>query len=168
MDVATSAPVTTVSMLGSLLAAITPDLRQACSDPWILIGSAAALLVGAEVVVADLDILTSVRDAEAMSETWHERLDGQHAPDGADRFRSHFARFSFSSLPVEVMGGLEVMGIHGWDAVQINETITVICTGMAIPVPSIAEQMRVLKIFGRPKDLRRAALLQSLIRSRTC
>jgi hypothetical protein len=38
----------------------------------------------------------------------------------------------------------------------------VIFGGMQIPVPTIAEQIRILESFGRPKDLQRAVLLRAL------
>jgi hypothetical protein len=34
--------------------------------------------------------------------------------------------------------------------------------GLAIPIPAITEQIRVLESFGRPKDRQRATLLKSL------
>ena len=41
--------------LRAVLAAVLPDLHSSCRDPWVVIGSAAACLVGAGVSVADLD-----------------------------------------------------------------------------------------------------------------
>ena len=143
-------------------AMLVPDLQRHCRDPWVLIGSAAARLIGADVTVADVDVLTSVHDAESLIVHWQSHLDGIHAPDGSDRFRSRFARFHFAGLPVEVMGGLELSGIDGWQPVQVREIVTVSCVDMAVPVPSLAEQIRVLESFGRPKDQKRAGLLRAL------
>jgi hypothetical protein len=153
--------------LGEVLRASVPDLQRHCRDPWVLIGSAAAWLVGAEVTVADLDVLTSVRDAETMIDQWRDRRDVTATPAAAERFRSRFARFAFPQLDVEVMGGLEVFGDTGWVPVKITEIITVDIAGLAIPIPVIAEQIRVLKSFGRPKDRQRATLLKSLCEERS-
>lgn len=157
-----SAEVDTAAVLGEALRASVPDLHRHCRDPWVLIGSAAAWLAGAEVTVADLDVLTSVRDAETMIGHWRVWRDTTAAAAGAERFRSHFARFAFPQLAVEVMGGLEVFGDTGWEPVEIAEIITVDVAGMAIPIPAIAEQIRVLESFDRPKDRQRATLLKSL------
>lgn len=164
MNVSTEVDMTAV--LSEVLRASVPDLHRHCRDPWVLIGSAAAWLAGAEVTVADVDVLTSVRDAEAMIDQWRMRRDMTAAPAGAERFRSHFARFAFPELAVEVMGGLEVFDDTGWELVKIAEIMTVDVAGMAIPVPAIAEQIRVLESFGRPKDRQRAALLKSLCEER--
>jgi hypothetical protein len=148
--------------LREVLVVVVPELHRHCCDPWTLIGSAAARLVGADVVVADLDVLTSVRDAEALIGHWQRWRDETHVPPGAERFRSRFARFLFSGLPVEVMGGLELSGERGWEPVQVNEIVTLDVGGLAIPIPTLAQQIRVLESFGRPKDRQRAVLLKSL------
>src|SRR5690606_285613 len=102
--------VDTAAALRDVLAVAGPDLQRHCRDPWVVIGSAAVRLAGADVAVADLDVLTSVRDADTLIGQWRARRDETHAPAGAKRFRSRFARFLFPGLPVEVMGGLELCG----------------------------------------------------------
>lgn len=148
--------------LHAVLAVAVPELRCCCVDPWVLIGSAAARLAGVEVTVADLDVLTSARDADALIVHWQARRDRRYAPAGSERFRSRFARFDFPGLPLEVMGGLELCGERGWAPVRIDDIVMLDVDGVAVPVPAVAEQIRVLESFGRPKDLQRAALLRSL------
>lgn len=148
--------------LREVLASVVPDLHRHCRDPWTLIGSAAARLAGAAVAVADLDVLTSVRDADALIGHWRTRQDEAWMPPSAERFRSRFARFLFPGLPVEVMGGLELHGERGWEPVRIGAVVTLDVAGLAVPIPAVAEQIRVLESFGRPKDRRRATLLKSL------
>ena len=154
--------VSTMEPLRLALAAALPDLHSHCRDPWAVIGSAAARLIGADVSVADLDVLTSVRDADALRDLWHLQQEEAHWPDGAERFRSRFARFRFSGLPVEVMGGLEVFGPDGWTPLRIDQIVRVSFAGLSVPVPSVAEQIRVLDSFGRPKDRARVAVLNTL------
>jgi hypothetical protein len=128
----------------------------------VLIGSAAARLAGAQVEVADIDVLTSAADAGRLAEHWRERRDAQFEPAGAEQFRSRFARFVFSGLPLEVMGGLQLHGAQGWVPMLAGATMFASCREMRIPVPRVAEQIRILESFGRPKDLQRAALLRAL------
>ncbi|WP_266171151.1 hypothetical protein [Dyella subtropica] len=149
-------------VLDQVIAAVVPDLQRHCRDPWHLIGSAAACLAGVDVTVADLDVLTSVSDAKRLLEHWQSHREAVYAPAGAERFRSHFARFRFPGLPVEVMGGLELNTGQGWRAVDVGETVMVRVAGLDVPMPSVAEQIRILESFGRPKDLQRAALLRAL------
>jgi hypothetical protein len=139
-----------------------PDLQRLCTDPWVLIGSAAARLVGADVDVADIDVLTSAADAGCLAEHWQARREARFEPAGAERFRSRFARFRFAGLPLEVMGGLQLHEARGWVPVLAGETMLALCGSMQVPVPRIAEQIRILESFGRPKDLQRAALLRAL------
>ncbi len=147
------------------LAQIVPDLYVHCVDPWCLIGSAAALLVGADVGVADVDVLVSRDDAERLMSLWASLRDEHHAPADADRFRSHFARFGFPGMPVEIMGGLELGGTSGWQPVSAGRLTLAGVDGLAVPVPSVTDQVRILEGFGRDKDRHRAAALRALASS---
>jgi hypothetical protein len=144
------------------IAAAVPQLHQHCRDAWVVIGSAAAALAGADVEVADLDLLTTIDDAEQLKVLWSESLDRRYAPAAGDRFRSRFARFHFAGMPVEVMGDLELHDADGWQPVRVDQIVQVSCAGIQVPIPSPAEQIRILESFGRPKDMQRAALLRAL------
>ncbi|MHB1992094.1 nucleotidyltransferase family protein [Metallibacterium scheffleri] len=157
-----NAPDSQNAVVRAALLATVPDLHRVCRDPWIVIGSAAAYLAGAAVTVADLDVLTSVRDAQAMAGHWQAQRDLEYTPADSPRFRSHLARFHFGGLPVEVMGGLEVSGADGWVPVRIGASTRVDIGGLAVPIPTVAEQIRVLQSFARPKDFQRVALLKAL------
>jgi len=152
----------TAAAMAQVLAVVVPELRRVCRDAWTLVGSAAAWLAGADVTVADLDVLTSARDAETLAGFWCERRDGMHVPADGERFRSHFARYGFPGLPVEVMGDLECFGARGWEPVRISGIVMAELGGFTVPIPIVAEQMRILESFGRPKDRQRAAQLKLL------
>lgn len=148
--------------LYTTLAEIVPELHVHCVDPWCLIGSAAALLAGANVNVADVDVLVSRDDAERLMTLWSAQREHVYEPAGAERFRSHFARFRFPGLPVEVMGGLELNQGDGWKPVQAGRLTLVGLNGLAVPVPSVDDQIRILESFGREKDRQRASMLRAL------
>lgn len=130
-----------------LFAEICPDL-DAFASPWSLIGSGALILLGAPVeAAADLDVVTSVAGATRLRAAWAPWLAGGagKAPDGP--FRSDdFARYDTPWGPVEVMGGLRVRGRP---------------LEVAAPIPPATEQLRILRLFGRPKDLAKAAILEA-------
>jgi hypothetical protein len=151
--------------LYATLAEIVPELHVQCVDPWCLIGSAAALLAGAAVGVADVDVLVSRDDAERLMRLWASQREHAHQAADGDRFRSHFARFRFPGLPVEVMGGLELNDGDAWKQVSMGRLTLVGLNGLAVPVPSIQDQIRILESFGRDKDQRRAAALRTLASS---
>lgn len=148
--------------LCDVIAASVPQLHAHCRDEWAVIGSAAAALSGAAVQAADLDLLTSVADAQRLIELWPLRLDTSYVPAGADRFRSRFARFQFPGMPLEVMGGLELHGADGWQAVRVHHVMHVSVAGLDVPIPARDEQIRILESFGRAKDLARAGMLRAL------
>jgi hypothetical protein len=150
--------------LYATLAEIVPDLHVHCVDPWCLIGSTAALLLGAEVGVADVDVLTSRADAQTLMDAWAGRRESAPAPVDGEKFRSHFARFRFPGMPVEVMGALELHVDDGWQAVRPGRLVLVGVNGLAVPVPCIDDQIRLLESFGRDKDHRRVAALRALVK----
>lgn len=151
--------------LYATLAEIVPELHVHCLDPWCVIGSAAALLAGADVGVADVDLLTSRADAERLMTLWADRREHVYEPAAAERFRSHFARFRFPGLPVEVMGGLELNQGDGWKLVEAGRLTLAGVNGLAVPVPSVDDQIRILESFGREKDLVRAKSLRAFTSS---
>ena len=92
-------------------------------------------------------MVTGVDGARRLRAAWAGWMDiaGPTAPDGP--FRSEdFARYVTPWGPVEVMGGLRVRGRE---------------LDVAGPIPSAQEQLRILRLFGRPKDLEKAARLEA-------
>lgn len=146
------------TLIAQTLAAITADLRLHAREPVYLIGSAAACLRGAPVTVADLDLLTTVADAQRLATIWQPRAVIQYRPADSERFRSCFARYAFAPLAVEVMGGLQVKVADRWRAVQLAGGDV----WGPVRLPDIASQLRLLAWFGRAKDRQRAELLRAL------
>jgi hypothetical protein len=133
--------------LQRLFERVAPDL-DAMAAPWALIGSGALILLGVPLESGnDLDVVTGVQGAQRLRAAWAQWLEPGEpkAPDGP--FRSQdFARYMTPWGPVEVMGGLHVRG----RAVQVRG-----------PIPSAQEQLSLLRLFGRPKDLEKADRLEA-------
>ena len=148
----------TLAGLRRLLERVTPDL-DAHAEPWSLIGSGALILLGVPVgEAADLDVVTSSEGALRLRGAWRSWLmiGEAKAPDGP--FRSDdFARYETPWGPVEVMGGLRVRGTPLLIAARQPD----------LPIPSAAEQLRILRLFGRPKDLTKASLLERWVTDQT-
>jgi hypothetical protein len=136
--------------LRALFERLAPDL-DAYAAPWVLIGSGALILLGVPLEeAADLDVVTSMDGARRLRAAWAGWLaPGEaKAPDGP--FRSDdFARYETPWGPVEIMGGLRVRGAP----LRIGARDGAI--------PPAAEQLRILRLFGRPKDLAKAARLEA-------
>ena len=136
--------------LSATLAQVATALADA-REPWWVIGSAAVVLHGGGTTVADVDLLLSRDDAEMLLRRWS--LDPLIASDAL--FGSAvFARTTATPLPVEIMSGLKVRDV------AVNLTTREVVAGIA--VPARGELIRLLRQFGRPKDLARAALLERL------
>lgn len=144
-----------------------PAIAGTCRDAWWIIGSAAMTLVGVDgIEPQDIDVLCSERDAQAMRDAWSRQLDANWAPADASRFRSRFARFAGFGMPVEVMGGLQVHAAGGWLPVDVADDVVVDTAGGAVRVPTRDEQVRILRLFGRDKDLRKAERIERLSATR--
>lgn len=153
-----------IPALEAVLKEAVPLLQIYCRDPWTVIGSAAVSLAGGGVEVSDLDILTSGEDALALLSVWRYRLDTSHvhAPMEAMRFSSQFARFRFTAMPVEVMGDLHVRKGEQWQPVEVAHVKRVHTADVSVDIPTVAEQIRILELFGRPKDAGRVEILRKL------
>ncbi|MGI8930816.1 MAG: hypothetical protein ACR2FK_00330 [Sphingomicrobium sp.] len=140
--------------LDETLAEIAESLAGA-EAPWWIIGSAAVALHGADVGrIADVDVLVGRADAVRLCRTWG-LSPAQNTGDG--KFRSSlFACWRGSPLPVEVMADTQVFADGGWHPVHFE---TRQATAGGLFVPARAELVAMLKLFGRTKDLRRAAAL---------
>lgn len=138
-----------------------PDLRRSCRDSRWLIGSAVVCLAGARVDVADLDLLSSRTDAARLQARWAGRRQHGCQPTDAGRFRTAFARYTFTPWPVEVMGALEVCVGGLWRRLQLHAGRVIDDVAARLYLPTRAELRRVLALFGRDKGRERAAQLDA-------
>jgi hypothetical protein len=148
-----------LSELAALLAVLRPDI-DATGEPWCVIGSAALMIAKAPISdCPDLDILTTAAGAAALEAAWAHKRAEDCAPDPASPFRSHFSRYHFEQGAVEVMGDLT----FGGAPVVVQEITAAPFGGAKTPIPTLAEQARLLRLFGRPKDRARLSTLRSLL-----
>jgi hypothetical protein len=130
---------------------------------WWLIGSAALSVMGLDVVVRDVDLLTTLEGGQA----WLAAFGVEAVPKSGDaKFRSKVFKSLavIGGLELEIMGDLMVNTPDGWQGL-IPQTRRAISTpaGM-VYVPETAEMLAILTLFGRPKDMDRAALLRETMR----
>ena len=131
---------------------------KAAQDPWWIIGSAAVALHGGDPgAIADIDVIVSRRDLDAL----YERLPLTATPDNSKDFflSERFGRWTQPALEIEFMASLSVQVEGVWHKVEPRTREVIEVGGQALPVPSRAELAAILTLFGREKDLRRAATL---------
>ncbi len=129
---------------------------------WWIIGSAALALSGIPVEPKDIDVFA----ASDVIELARRGLGATAIPSGSDRFRSspYFQFEPEGGLPIDFMGGLEVLVANVWISLQIESRAAVTVGSITLFIPNLEEQARILHLFGRPKDLTRAALIQDAAR----
>lgn len=138
------------------LLALTRPALEAMAQPWCVIGSAALMIAETPIDdCPDLDILTTVAGAATLEAAWADQRQGAYSPRPDSPFRSRFSRYVFAAGAVEVMGDL----IHKGKPVAVQEIAAAPFGGAKVPIPTLAEQARLLRLFGRPKDRARLGML---------
>jgi hypothetical protein len=152
------------SQIEALVARLAPAL-EGLSD-WAVIGSAALVILGLPIEdCPDLDVLTSEAGAAELEAAWAAWRSEDYAPDLSAPFRSRFSRYAAPEGAIEVMGGLRLLGPEGWAPVTAGEVVTRRFGGASVRIPAAAEQLRILRLFGRPKDLAKARVLEAWLAS---
>ncbi|WP_309092625.1 hypothetical protein [Phenylobacterium sp.] len=148
------------SELEALVRRLAPDLAR-LEEPWTVIGSGALMILGLPVAdCPDLDIVTTADGAAALEQAWRDWRQPDYAPDSAAGFRSRFSRYLAPEGAIEVMGDLELRTAQGWRPVRVGEVRPRRFAGLDLPLPTGSEQLRILREFGRPKDLAKAERLE--------
>ena len=146
---------TSESAFDQSLAHIT-DAAHIFQDHWVLIGSAAAKLAGADVGrINDIDILLSVDDFHRLKKHWDQRP--TLLAETSAQFRSqHFCRYD-APLPIEAMAEFELKNANGaWIKIEPKTRQQY----GALYAPEISEQIEILNLMGREKDTPRIAALK--------
>jgi len=141
-----------------IIASAASELR----DPWWIFGGTAMALAGLEDLhVPDVDIMASPRDARALIEALHGRV---VEDPGEGLFRSQvFGQILTTPVPVDVMAGMDVRDGGDWVPVGFQTRLPVDIDDATVFIPVVSEQIATCRLFGRPKDLERAARLETLI-----
>jgi len=146
------------------LAAALQEIAHAAPagrDDWWIIGSAALVLAGVEgVEPADVDLLGSADTLSLFLDNWHEQ---PAPPKPGARFRSdpYYSVDRRGCLPIETMGDLEVLSESGWRKVVPTTRLGVEIGGLPVFFPALDEQLAILRLFGREKDLAKIRLIEA-------
>lgn len=147
--------------LQALYARLAP-LLAGLDQPWCVIGSAAMMVVGAAVDdCPDLDLMTTGEGAEALEAAWAGWRDRVYAPTSGEVFRSRFSGYAFPEGRVEVMGDLLLRRDDVWTPVAIPATVEGRLGGLPVRIPTLEGQIALFELFGRPKDLAKARVLEA-------
>jgi len=137
-------------------------LLHNAQDDWWVIGSAAIALHGVDVgPVNDIDILVSLRDAQAL------RLatgTANRAVTGSKKFRSEvFLQLDYDGIPLEVMANFSVNHQGRWQAILPTSRQAFNLGNACVYAPALRELVEILRVFSREKDRQRIRFIdQSL------
>lgn len=135
------------------------QLLQNAQDDWWIIGSAAIALHGVDVgPVNDIDILVSLRDAQALRKATGAT---NQASTGSNRFRSEvFLRLAFGGIPLEIMAGFAANYQGRWQAIQPASRQTFKLGNACVYAPTLPELVETLRVFARKKDRDRIKMIE--------
>ncbi|MBS1253288.1 MAG: hypothetical protein MAG451_02337 [Anaerolineales bacterium] len=105
-----------------------------------VVGGASAALHGVPVAVKDLDIETDAEGAYRFQELFADHVVKSVALRESDAYRSHFGRFDFDGVAVEVMGDLCRRKGEGWVSSTATTETTVDLDGVAVCVSWLEEE----------------------------
>lgn len=144
--------------LAASLAQLAQVMRDTRDDWWVIGSAAVALHGGDPGEIADIDVIVSRRDLDAL----YERLSLADTPDaGKAMFRSQrFGLWSEPALPVEFMAGLQVLRGGQWLSVQVQSRAIVRCGTSMCSCPNVRSWLpssnysAAIKTFGAPPHFR--------------
>ena len=131
------------------------------ADDWVIIGSAAAALIGADIEPEDVDVLASRYTIDAFLAAL--KLPASTRPaDGV--FRSAvFQRTNVrDGIPIEFMGDMMLMHENSRSPLAPKTRVKVNGLFGTVFVPNPQEQIAILRRFGRAKDLARIPLIDAV------
>lgn len=133
------------------------------STGWWIIGSGALVLGGITgLPIRDVDILAGKDTAIAFLANWDLPLP---APKPDPFFRSEpFAQILRPGLlPIDLAGDMHLFENGNWSPVRPATRIAVAVGSTRVFIPSLSDQLNILRRFGRPKDIERAAMIEAIL-----
>lgn len=143
------------------------DLMQGEATPWWIIGSTALVLSRIEGVEPDdIDVVAS---GDCLRRVLAKANIAETPPKPHPKFSSTpYQRIKFEgATPIELMGDLAVKNSSQHIPVTFQTRIKVQIASTTLFIPSPAEQIALFHLFGRDKDLAKAAMLEQQIADQT-
>lgn len=142
---------------------VSADL-ESLQDDYFIIGGAALFLLDVPIKrTHDIDILCSKRDAASLCDRWARFKNEDPNTTDDELFKSDFHQFVFPNIEVEVQGELMVKKGDVWVPIKVESYQEVKLDKVKVKVPTLAEMLRILRLFGRPKDLKRISFIEQYL-----
>ncbi len=105
-----------------------------------VVGGAAAALHGVPRLVKDLDIETDAEDAYRFQALFSDHVVDAVARREDETYRSHFGRFDFDGVAVEIIGDVHRWEVGGWVPTAATTETTVDLDGVPVRVSWLEEE----------------------------
>ena len=133
-------------------------------DDFFIIGACSTILSGIDIGnTNDIDILVTTEDADKLRSVWRDKIEENPPLKESELFKSNFTRYNFPKMYIEAMGDLLIFKNGNWEKVTVNHYTTTAIDGFEIKIPTIEEQIRILQLFGRKKDMERLSLINGFL-----
>ena len=123
--------------------AVLRHIAQALNGAGIafkVVGGTVAVLHGVEIAIKDIDIEMDVEDTYRFGELFAAHATQPVALSEGESYRSHFGRFDFGGLTVEVMGDLHRRQREGWVPTMAQTETAVDLDGMPVRTSWLEEE----------------------------
>lgn len=153
-------------MKNQILATLTEASEglKLLDDDYYIIGSSALILSGIDIgITHDIDILTTSHNSDILQKAWNNKLIENPGMKESDLFKSNFACFQFRKMQIEAIGNLNVFKESQWIPLNINDYNIFTLNDLKIKIPTLTEQIRILNLFGRSKDLLRISIINKCL-----
>jgi len=133
-------------------------------DDFFIIGACSTILSDIDTGnTNDIDILVTSEDADRLKPVWKDKIEKDPALKESELFKSNFTRYNFPKMDIEVLGDLLIFKNGNWEKVAVNHYATIDIDGFTIKIPTLEEQIRILHLFGRKKDLERLDIISKTL-----
>ena len=133
------------------------------ADDWWVIGSAALVLAGVEGVEPDdVDLIGARATILRFLACWGV-AEGEPDPHGLFNSSPYLRVEAESRVPIETMGDLHVFRDGSWMPLIPRSRIGIDVAGTRLFIPALAEQRDIFRLFGRPKDMEKARLVEAYL-----
>jgi len=148
----------TLNVLGPFLSSMHQN--------WCIVGSTGLVLQGIEIRTEQIEIITDTAGAKKLRGFLSHFKKSDVEDDLSSTMSSEVELYQIDGITVKVLSNLKVKVNEGW--VRLLELITkkevFDFNGYDMVIPSLADQLKISRIFGREKDISEAKKITDFLK----
>lgn len=151
----------TLNVLGPFLSSLHQN--------WCIVGSTGLVLQGIETRTEQIEIITDAAGAKKLAGFLSRFKKTDTAEELSATMSSEVELYQIDGITVKVLSNLKVKVNEGW--VRLLELISkkeeFDFNGYALLLPSLADQLKISRIFGRERDMKEAETISKFLTVKT-